>query len=68
MVHEDYSKRQANRMNQARSSLSRAFKAELIKIKRTGLLWMCIAAADFIPIINSIAYFFIELDPGERAD
>ncbi len=55
-------------MNQVRGSHMRAFKAERIKIKRTGIIWMCLSAAAFIPIITTIAFFFIEIPITERAE
>ena len=66
MVYENNSKRQTNCMNQVRGSHMRAFRAECLKIRRTGLLWMCFSAAAFIPIINTIAFFFIEIPITER--
>jgi thiol-disulfide isomerase/thioredoxin len=66
MVYEDHTKRQTNCMNQVRGSHVRAFKAEWIKIRRTGLIWMCLSAAAFIPLINTIAFFFIEIPITDR--
>ena len=55
-------------MNQVRGSHMRAFKAEWIKIRRTGIFWICLSAAAFIPIINTIAFFFIEIPITDRAN
>ncbi|RYY41502.1 MAG: redoxin domain-containing protein [Chitinophagaceae bacterium] len=40
------------------------FRAEWIKLKRTGLLWMGIGAALFIPLIQTIAGFLMDPSMG----
>jgi thiol-disulfide isomerase/thioredoxin len=41
------------------SSHNSAFRAEWLKLKRSGIFWLCMGTAAFIPIITTIAYIFI---------
>jgi thiol-disulfide isomerase/thioredoxin len=49
-------------MNNFFISHNSAFRAEWLKLKRTGLFWLCLGTAAFIPIITTIAYVFINND------
>lgn len=41
------------------------FRAEWLKLKRTGILWLCIAAAAFIPILITVITIFVnQNDPS----
>ena len=42
------------------TSHNKTFTTEWLKLKRTGLLWMCLGAALFVPLIGTIASFFID--------
>ena len=55
-------------MNRIPGTYMRALRAEWLKLKRTGVLWICLGSAAFIPVINTIAYFFIEISNREQHD
>ena len=40
----------------------RALKAEWIKLRHSGMIWLCLGATAFVPLIATIGYFFI--NPG----
>jgi thiol-disulfide isomerase/thioredoxin len=47
------------------SSHNNCFRAEWIKLKRTGIFWLCISAAAFIPILITVVTIFInQNDPA----
>jgi thiol-disulfide isomerase/thioredoxin len=65
MVHPPYPKRQANSMKTFLASHNDCFRAEWLKLKRTGILWLCIAAAAFIPILITVITIFVnQNDPS----
>ena len=43
---------------------NRAFKAETQKLKHSGMFWLCFGAALFIPLLNTIISFFIDMAAG----
>ncbi|MGV3656498.1 MAG: ABC transporter permease [Chitinophagaceae bacterium] len=45
-------------MNLFIASHNKVFKTEWLKQKRTGLIWLCLGAAAFVPLIATIAYFY----------
>src|SRR5688572_23870698 len=47
------------------SSHNNCFRAEWIKLKRTGIFWLCIAAAAFIPILITVVTLLVnQNDPS----
>jgi thiol-disulfide isomerase/thioredoxin len=46
-------------MNNFFASHNSTFRAEWLKLKRTGIFWLCLGTAAFIPIITTIAFIFI---------
>ena len=42
------------------ASHNKTFATEWLKLKRTGLLWMCLGAALFVPLIGTVASFFMD--------
>ncbi|MEJ7911649.1 MAG: ABC transporter permease [Chitinophagaceae bacterium] len=49
---------------------NRAFKTELLKLRHSGIFWLCTGAALFIPLVNTAVSFFINLTataPGVNA-
>lgn len=45
-------------MNLFIASHNKVFKTEWLKQKRTGLIWLCLGAAAFVPLIGTISYFY----------
>lgn len=43
------------------SSYSNALKAEWLKLKHSGTFWLCFGAAIFIPLLNTVVSFFIDV-------
>ncbi|RYY85783.1 MAG: redoxin domain-containing protein [Chitinophagaceae bacterium] len=64
LVYAHYPKRQDHRMKTFFATHGACFRAEWIKLKRTGLIWMGIGAALFIPLIQTIANFFVDPSMG----
>jgi thiol-disulfide isomerase/thioredoxin len=49
------------------SSHNKCFRAEWLKLKRTGIFWLCIAAAAFIPILITVVTIFVnQNDPASE--
>jgi thiol-disulfide isomerase/thioredoxin len=47
------------------NSHNKCFRAEWLKLKRTGIFWLCIAAAAFIPILITVITIFVnQNDPS----
>lgn len=44
---------------------TKAFKAEWLKLKHSGMFWLCFGAALFIPLLNTTVSFFVNV--GETA-
>lgn len=46
------------------------FKAEWIKLKRTGIIWLCLGIAFFIPLLNTLIKYAFEREnnPGQQGD
>lgn len=42
------------------ASHNKTFTTEWLKLKRTGLIWMCLGAALFVPLIATTAAFFMD--------
>lgn len=40
---------------------NKGLKAEWIKLQHTGIFWLCAGAALFLPLINTVASFFINM-------
>ncbi|MCW3074133.1 MAG: hypothetical protein JWP69_1202 [Flaviaesturariibacter sp.] len=51
-------------MNLFLSTHGKTFRAEWQKLKRTGIFWLCLGAALFIPIINTLVGFLMDADPS----
>ncbi len=47
---------------------NRAFKAEALKLKRSGMFWLIMGAALFIPLIMTIVYLAVNMGEGATAD
>jgi thiol-disulfide isomerase/thioredoxin len=46
---------------------NKAFKAEAQKLRHSGMLWLCVGAAAFIPIITTLVGFFMDWDTPVEA-
>jgi thiol-disulfide isomerase/thioredoxin len=66
MVYEPYSEGQRNSMREIFIQYTRTSKAEWLKQKHTGLLWFTFASAAFMPVIQTIAFFFIDFSTGKE--
>lgn len=43
-------------------SHNRAFRAEWLKLKRSGLFWLCLGASAFVPVITTLVNIFIDVE------
>ena len=49
-------------------SQNRSFKAEWIKMKHTGMLWLCFGAAAFVPLLVTLVLTFVNVGEQEGKD
>ena len=54
-------------MSNKQGNYLNAFKAEWLKLKRTGTVWICLGAAIFIPLLQTCVSVFVEdaIDTGD---
>jgi thiol-disulfide isomerase/thioredoxin len=68
MVHADCSTTKTGSMKQFLSDHNKCFKAEWLKLRHSGMFWLLVCAAAFIPILTTTVSMFIDTGANENID